>query len=85
MNRKKIVKKVRETETCNRFSEDKLRVLIEKYEEFYKKNKFNTDPTVWDTNSNYIKNSFNLKFRGENAYMWQEQLGDNEKTYKRIL
>ena len=51
------------------------------YNEFYIKNNFNINPTVWKQEDNYIQNSFNLNFRGENAYVWQEQLGDNEKTY----
>ena len=55
--------------------------LIDKYNDFYIKNNFNINPTVWKQNSDYIKNSFNLNFRGENAYVWQERLGDNKKTY----
>ena len=58
-----------------------LKNEINKYNEFYIKNNFNINPTVWKQEDNYIQNSFNLNFRGENAYVWQEQLGDNEKTY----
>ena len=56
--------------------------LITKYNSFYKENNFNINPTVWNNKSIYIKNSFNMNFRGENAYVWQCQLGDNKNTYK---
>ena len=60
---------------------NEINEIINKYNEFYIKNNFNINPTVWKQEDNYIQNSFNLNFRGENAYIWQEQLGDNEKTY----
>lgn len=56
-------------------------VLLEKYNEFYVKNNFNINPTVWKQNSAYISNSFNSNFRGDNAFLWQEKLGDNKNTY----
>lgn len=59
-----------------------IQVLIQKYNDFYIKNHFNIQPPVWDTNTSYIQNTFNLNFRGENAYVWQEQLGDNKLTYQ---
>lgn len=55
--------------------------LIRRYNEFYIKNSFNINPIVWKLNSRYILNSFNSNFRGENAFVWQEQLGDNKETY----
>lgn len=55
--------------------------LIIKYNEFYKDNNFNLLPTVWDSNTNYIKQSFNMSFRGDNAYVWQCQLGDDKNIY----
>ena len=56
-------------------------ILKSKYIEFYKQNNFNINPTVWNSDSSYIKNSFNMNFRGENAYVWQCQLGDNKNIY----
>ena len=55
--------------------------LIKKYNEFYVEKKFNINPTVWKQSSRYIQNSFNQYFRGENAFVWQEKLGDNKETY----
>ena len=55
--------------------------LIYNYNDFYTQNGFNIKPIVWSQNSKYIMNSFNINFRGENAFVWQEQLGDNEQTY----
>ncbi len=61
----------------------KLEHLIEKYNKFYLENKFNIEPTTWKPDSKYISDSFNeTNFRGENAYVWQEQCGDDRKTYK---
>jgi hypothetical protein len=51
------------------------------YKQFYKENNFNISPTVWDCETNYIKQSFDMNFRGENAYVWQCQLGDDENIY----
>jgi hypothetical protein len=55
--------------------------LIIKYNKFFKDNNFNISPTVWNSNTDYIKQSFDMSFRGENAYVWQCQLGDDEKIY----
>lgn len=54
--------------------------LIIEYNEFFLKNNFNVSPTVWN-NSNYITQSFNMNFRGENAYVWQCMLGDDKNIY----
>jgi len=56
-----------------------LLILKNKYNDFYIKNGFNINPTVWKQSSNYILKSFNANFRGENAFVWQEQLGDNKE------
>tara|TARA_B100001093_G_scaffold477743_1_gene505321 strand:- start:78 stop:947 length:870 start_codon:yes stop_codon:yes gene_type:complete len=53
--------------------------LINKYNEFYIKNNFNINPTVWK-HKNAIVNA-NVRFRGENAFLWQEKMGDNKETY----
>jgi len=58
-----------------------MELLINKYNDFYIKNGFNINPTVWKQSSNYVLKSFNTNFRGENAFVWQEQLGDNKETY----
>lgn len=58
-----------------------MELLINKYNDFYIKNGFNINPTVWKQNNNYIIKSFNKNFRGENAFVWQEKLGDNKETY----
>lgn len=58
-----------------------LNILIQKYNDFYKKNNFNINPTVWNPNTSYIMNTFTPYFRGENAYVWQECQGDNRETY----
>ena len=65
----------------NNFMNNLIDELRDKYNKFYKDNNFNISPTVWNNNTNYIKNSFNINFRGENAYVWQCQLGDNRNTY----
>ena len=57
---------------------ESLPELIEKYNEFYKKNNFNIAPTVWNVDN--VKDSFNkLQFRGDNQYVWQR--GDSEDMY----
>ena len=53
--------------------------LISKYNEFYIKNNFNINPLVWK-HKNAIVNA-NVRFRGENAFLWQEKMGDNKETY----
>lgn len=58
-----------------------MELLINKYNDFYIKNGFNINPTVWKQSSDYVLRSFNTNFRGENAFVWQEQLGDNKETY----
>tara|TARA_Y100000816_G_scaffold288138_1_gene272153 strand:+ start:904 stop:1734 length:831 start_codon:yes stop_codon:yes gene_type:complete len=58
-----------------------MELLINKYNDFYIKNGFNINPTVWKQSSDYVLRSFNINFRGENAFVWQEQLGDNKETY----
>ena len=58
-----------------------MELLINKYNDFYIKNNFNLKPTVWKQSSNYIRKSFNVNFRGENAFVWQEKQGDNKETY----
>ena len=58
-----------------------MELLINKYNDFYIKNSFNINPTVWKQSSDYVLSSFNTNFRGENAFVWQEQLGDNKETY----
>ena len=58
-----------------------MELLINKYNDFYIKNSFNINPTVWKQSSDYVLRSFNINFRGENAFVWQEQLGDNKETY----
>jgi putative sugar O-methyltransferase len=55
--------------------------LCNKYKDFYIKNNFNINPTVWKQNSNYILDSFNQNFRSENAFVWQEQFGNNKEIY----
>jgi putative sugar O-methyltransferase len=60
---------------------NEINEIIKNYNEFYEKHNFNINPTVWKQDSIYIQKSFNLNFRGENAYVWQEQLGDNKQTY----
>jgi len=59
-----------------------LEILIRKYNNFYVENDFNMSPTVWNQCDSYINESFNMNFRGENAYVWQERLGDNRDTYQ---
>lgn len=59
-----------------------IETLVEKYKDFYIKNNFNIQPSVWNADTEYIKKTFNLNFRGENAYVWQEQMGDNQVTYQ---
>jgi len=59
-----------------------LEELIERYNKFYVENDFNISPPVWNQCDSYITNSFNMNFRGENAYVWQERLGDNGDTYE---
>jgi putative sugar O-methyltransferase len=58
-----------------------LEELQNRYNQFYKENNFNISPTTWNNNSSYIQNSFNMNFRGDNAYVWQCKLGDNFNTY----
>ena len=62
-------------------SNKRLKKLVKLYNEFYEANDFNLQPTVWNQDRDYIKDSFNLNFRGENAFVWQEKLGDNKETY----
>ena len=76
--RSRVIKKNPEEINLNKT----LNELKEKYREYYKQNNFNISPTTWNTESSYIKNSFNYNFRGENAYVWQERLGDREKKYQ---
>jgi putative sugar O-methyltransferase len=61
--------------------EDNQEEIVKKYNDFYITNSFNVNPTVWKQDSHYIRNSFDTNFRGENAFVWQEQLGDNKQTY----
>jgi len=65
------------------FSDQKktLSDLKDRYEKVYIANNFNLNPTVWKTDRDYIKNSFGINFRESNAYVWQENQGDNIKTY----
>ena len=76
--RSRVIKKNPEEINLNKA----LNELREKYSQYYKENNFNISPTTWNTESSYIKSSFNCDFRGENAYVWQERLGDREKKYQ---
>ena len=49
----------------------KLSELTYKYKDFYNQNNFNMNPIIWNQNSEYIMNSFNINFRGKNAFVWQ--------------
>lgn len=61
---------------------EKLLEIISEYDSYYRKNNFNLEPVTWNTNSSYIKNAINeKKFRNDNAFVWQLQLGDKEKDY----
>ena len=56
--------------------------IVSVYNNYYKKNNFNLQPTIWNVNSSYIKKAINEKnFRNDNAFVWQIQLGDKEKNY----
>lgn len=66
-------------------SNNDLNYLIEKYNNFYIENKFNIHPPVWVMDNNDIFNSFNINFRGENSFVWQERLGDNKDIYEKYF
>ena len=51
--------------------ENTMQSLIEKNNDFYKKNNFNIKPTVWNPTKSYINTSFTDEFRRHNAYVWQ--------------
>jgi putative sugar O-methyltransferase len=55
--------------------------LSKEYNSFYIANNFNISPTVWNPDSDYIKKADDMTFRGDNAYVWQCQLGDDENVY----
>ena len=58
--------------------ENTMQSLIEKYNDFYKKNNFNIKPTVWNPTKSYINTSFTDDFRRHNAYVWQININFGE-------